>query len=98
MIVCLFLIGNYFGIRADSFFDYENQNKNYTCYLIVNSVELKKIYKYTTNNLIEHKCTNISDDIIKGRIDIRKDIDDKITELNYYKYDFLYPILKVDSR
>jgi hypothetical protein len=75
-------------LGADSFFDYENQNKNYTCYLIVNSVELEKYTNILTNNLIEHKCTNISDDIIKGRIDIRKDIDDKITELNYYKYDF----------
>jgi hypothetical protein len=64
MIVCS-LIGNYFGIRADSFFDYENQNKNYTCYLIVNSVELEKYKHNLPNNLIEHKCTNISDDIIK---------------------------------
>jgi hypothetical protein len=63
--------------------------------------KFSRIRKYTNilNNLIEHKCTNISDDIIKGRIDIRKDIDDKITELNYYKYDFFYiRYWKLDSR
>jgi|TARA_R110000782_G_scaffold108447_1_gene197018 hypothetical protein len=82
-------------LGADSFFDYENKNKNYTCYLIVDSVELKKYTTILTNNLIEHKCTNISDDIIKGRIDIRADIDDKISESNYYKYDFF--VCDVDS-
>jgi aromatic ring-opening dioxygenase LigB subunit len=75
-------------LDAESFFDYENKNKNYTCYIIVDPLELEKYTNILTNNSIEHKCFNLSDDFIKGKIDIKKDIANKINETNYYKYDF----------
>jgi hypothetical protein len=79
---------NISGLNAESFFDYENKNQNYTCYIIVDSLELEKYTNILTNNSIEHKCINLSDDFINGKIDIKKDIENKINETNYYKYDF----------
>lgn len=79
---------NISGLSAESFFDYENKNQNYTCYIIADSMELEKYTNILTNNSIEHKCVNLSDDLIKGKIDIKKDIENKINETNYYKYDF----------
>ncbi len=79
---------NISGLNAESFFDYENKNQNYTCYIIVDSLELERYTNILTNNSIEHKCVNLSDDFINGKIDIKKDIENKINETNYYKYDF----------
>lgn len=79
---------NISGLNAESFFDYENKNQNYTCYIIADSTELEKYTNVLTNNSIEHKCFNLSDDLIKGKVDIKKDIENKIDETNYFKYDF----------
>lgn len=74
-------------LDADSFFDYEENNK-YNCYVITTPIELKKYSDVLINNLIMHEITDLSDNILKGKVDIENETESRIDETNSYKYDF----------
>lgn len=74
-------------LDTESFFDYEEDDK-YSCYLITTPNEIKKYSEVLSNNLIVHDVKNLSNKILKGKINIELEIESKIDETNSYKYDF----------
>lgn len=74
-------------LDAESFFDYEKDGK-YTCFVITSPVEMKKYISILTNNLIICDCQDISQDILKFRIDLEEELKEQISTINSIKYSF----------
>lgn len=89
------------NMEADSFFDIDEDDK-YTFYIIVNPIELKAYLSVLNENLIHYDINDISDDILKGKLEI--DIKN-INPLNSLKYsffmddldDWIYENLDIDT-
>lgn len=75
-------------LDAISFFDYDDDLQKYTCYIITTPLEINKYSKILSNNLIIHNFYDLSEDILLGKIDIEKEVKDKINSFNFLKYDF----------
>lgn len=75
-------------LNAISFFDYDDDLQKYTCYIITTPLEIKKYSKILSNNLILHDFYDLSEDILLSKIDIEKEVKDKINSFNFLKYDF----------
>ena len=60
----------------------------YNCYVITTPIELKKYSDILINNLIIHEVTDISTNILNGKVNIEYETEIKIDETNSYKYDF----------
>lgn len=75
------------NLGADSYFDYEHENK-YVCFLITTPLEIRKYTEILSNNFIEHKLINLSNDILKRNYDIEEDICDKVDPLDSIKWSF----------
>lgn len=74
-------------LDTESFFDYE-ENDMYNCYVITTPLELKKYSDVLINNLIVHEVTDLSTNILNGKVNIEYETESKIDETNSYKYDF----------
>ena len=91
------------NMEADSFFDIDEDDK-YTFYIIVNPIELKAYLSVLNENLIHYDIDDISDDILKGDLDLELDIKN-INPLNSLKYsffmddldDWIYENLDIDT-
>ncbi len=76
------------NLDAESFFDYEDFNSRYICYIIAKPVELKKYSQILLNNLISHQIDNISSDIINFKIDLEEELKPLLSTMNSIKYSF----------
>lgn len=74
-------------LGADSYFDYEGDN-TYICFLITTPLEISKYFEILTNNYIEYKSINLSEDILHKRYDLMDDLNDKINPINSVKWSF----------
>jgi hypothetical protein len=74
------------NMEADSFFDMDDDGQ-YTFYIIVRPIELKAYLSVLNENLIQYNISDISDDILKGELDLELDIKN-INPLNSLKYSF----------
>jgi len=74
-------------LDAESFFDYEEDNK-YICYVITTDIELEKYSDVLKSHQIRHMIIDISHSILSSEIDIENETVSKIDETNSYKYDF----------
>ncbi len=68
-----------------STFDYD-EGDMYNCYIISSEKEMEKYKKILNFNLVEYKCSDISDDILKNKYNIYH-ILDYVNEFNYYSYE-----------
>ncbi len=57
------------SINMNSFIDYEEDNQ-YAFFIIAESIEIDKYIQLLNNNLIKFEYKDISNDILKGEIDI----------------------------
>jgi hypothetical protein len=76
------------NIESEATFDYEDENKNYTCYLLIESSELEKYKKVLDYNLIAYLCHDISQSVIKNQINLEKILKKYITSKNERDYYF----------
>jgi len=76
------------NIESEATFDYEDENKNYTCYLLIESSELEKYKKVLDYNLIAYLCHDISQSVIKNQINLEKILKKYITSENERDYYF----------
>ena len=76
------------SLDTESFFDYEDDNGKYICYLICNAMEIKKYSDVLINNLIGHTITKLSDDILKFRIELEEELKQLLNTVNSIKYSF----------
>lgn len=75
-------------LETESFFDYEDDNNNYICYLICNAIEIKKYSDILNNNLISHNVSNLTDDILKFRLNLEEELRPLLNTINSIKYSF----------
>lgn len=79
---------NIADLDAESFFDYEDYNDRYTCYLISKPTEMKKYSEILTKNLIHHDIRNLSSDILNFKINIEEELKPLLSTINSIKYSF----------
>lgn len=73
---------------CESFFDYEDYNDRYVCYFIAKSAEVDKYSQILTKNLIIHEMIDITEEIIKFRIDLEQELKPLLSTVNSIKYSF----------
>lgn len=77
------------SLDAESFFDYEEDLTNrYICYMLCNPIEIKKYSDILNKNYISHEVTDISDDVLKFKIDLEDELRPLLSTINSIKYSF----------
>lgn len=75
-------------LDAESFFDYQDYKDKYVCYIITNPVEIKKYSSILLNNLIQHEIIDMTDDILKFKINLEEELKPLLSTINSIKYSF----------
>lgn len=75
-------------LDAESFFDYQEHNDNYVCYIISTPIEIKKYSSILLNNLIQHEIIDLSESILKFKINIEEELKPLLSTINSIKYSF----------
>jgi len=75
-------------LDADTYFDYDDDNECYVCYVITTVQEIERYLKILTNNFIGNKCSDLSEDVLKGRINLSKELKSMVTTTTTIKYSF----------
>jgi hypothetical protein len=73
-------------LEADGFFDYDDDNERYTLYVITSYNNIDTYLNILRNNLIKYTILDLSDDILKNKINLENDLSNKINISNYIKY------------
>lgn len=74
-------------LNADSYFDYEDKN-GYICFVITTPIEMDKYFEVLSNNYIEYKSVNLSNDILNKKLDIVSDLKKNVNSSNHIKWEF----------
>jgi hypothetical protein len=75
-------------LDAESFFDCDDDNENYVCYVITSPLEIKSYLGILSNNLIIVKCDNLSKDILRGKVNLEEELRPQLSTINSVKYSF----------
>lgn len=75
-------------LDAESFFDYQDHNDRYVCYIICKSTEIQKYSDILIKNLILHSITDLSQDILKFKINLEEELKPLLSTVNSIKYSF----------
>jgi hypothetical protein len=75
-------------LDADTYFDYDDDDECYICYVITSPQEIERYLKILTNNLIFNVCVDLSDDVLRGTINLVKDLKSMVTTTTTIKYSF----------
>lgn len=76
------------NLSAESFFDYEINDKMYVCYVIVDELEIKQYFEVLDKYSINYKSSNISNIILNGELDVEHELIKYVNSENSIKYDF----------
>jgi hypothetical protein len=74
-------------LEAESFFDYDEDDR-YVCFVITSSIEMEKYVEVLNSNHINNEYFDLSNDILKFKINIKEELKDKISTLNSIKWSF----------
>ena len=75
-------------LDCESFFDYQDYNDNYISYLICKPDELEKYSDILTRNLIIHSVSDLSENILKHKIDLIDELKPLLSTVNSIKLGF----------
>lgn len=75
-------------LDADSFFDYQDDEDRYICYVICKATEIEKYSNILSKNLINHSIDNLSDDVLKFKINLEEELRPLLNTINSIKYSF----------
>lgn len=81
-------------LEALAFFDFDS-DKGYEFFIIVDEFEFKSYSKILNENLISHRIMDISDKVLKGKIDIEADINKFISPMNTIRFSFFTEELNI---
>jgi len=73
-------------LEVDGFFDTDNDKEGYTCYIVTDEIQMRGYLSVLRNNLIQFTCDNLSQDIIKNRINLERELLPDTTTMNSVKY------------
>lgn len=74
-------------LDAVAFFDFDDE-VGYKFFIIVDSIEFEFYSKVLDENLIQHKIEDLSDEILKGKLDVEKYVSKFVSTLNTIKFSF----------
>lgn len=75
-------------LDCESFFDYDDFNDRYVCYIISKPTEINRYSKILIKNLIIHDVIDLSEDILKFRINLEEELRPLLSSSNSIKYSF----------
>lgn len=75
-------------LDAESFFDYQDHMDRYVCYIICKPTEIQKYSSVLIKNLIMHSITDLSQDILKFKINLEEELKPLLSTVNSIKYSF----------
>ena len=75
-------------LDAEGFFDYDDDKERYTVYVITTSNEINSYLSILGNNLIKYQLSDLSNDLLKNKVDLEIDLSSQINTLNSIKYSF----------
>jgi hypothetical protein len=73
---------------AISYFDYSDYDDKYVCFIIANKLEMEKYLEILSRNYIKFDCVDLSDDILKFKIDLTEELRPLLSTTNSIKYSF----------
>ena len=79
---------NISNMDSQSFFDYQDHNDNYICFIITSPLEVKRYLEILSRNFITHQLKDLSKDIIGFKIDIEEELRPLLSTTNSLKYSF----------
>jgi len=79
---------NISDMDTQSFFDYQDHNDNYICFIITSPLEVKRYLEILSRNFITHQLKDLSKDIIGFKIDIEEELRPLLSTTNSLKYSF----------
>lgn len=74
-------------LKADGFFDYDDNGK-YTVYVITTPTEINSYLGILSNNLINYELYDISNGVLKSKIDLEDELSYQINGINSIKWSF----------
>ena len=75
-------------IDTESFFDFEDLEGNYICFLLCSEIEVRKYSDILTNNFISHIINDLSPDILSFRLVLEDQLNYVLDTSNSIKYTF----------
>lgn len=75
-------------LDAESYFDYEDDDDKYVCFIITSPLEMKCYLEILSKNLIGFESLDISKDILSHKIDLNIELKGIINTLNSIKWSF----------
>lgn len=75
-------------LDAESFFDHQDHKDRYICYVICKPTEISKYSDILMHNLIGHDVSDLSNDLLKFKIDLEKELKPLLSTINSIKYSF----------
>jgi len=75
-------------MNAESFFDYQDYNDNYICFIIAKPDEVQKYSSILIKNLIIHDVVDISQSVLKFKINIEDELNPLLSTWNSIKWAF----------
>ena len=66
-------------LDADTYFDYDDDNECYVCFVVTTPQEIERYLKILSNNLIPNNFLDLSDDVLKGKINLSKELKSMVT-------------------
>lgn len=75
-------------LNAETYFDYDGNDNCYICYVITSPTEIEGYLKILRNNLIQCECYNLSEDVLKQKINIEVELKPILSISNRVKYSF----------
>ena len=75
-------------LDADSFFDYQDHSDKYVCFIISTPNEVEKYSSILLNNLIQHEIIDLTQNILKSKIDLEDELKPLLSTINSIKYSF----------
>ena len=75
-------------MEADTYFDYDDDNGKYICYIISTQHEIDRYLRILKSNLIDFRCLDISNDVLKSKTNLLEDLKPMVTGTTSIKYNF----------
>jgi hypothetical protein len=75
-------------LEAEGFFDYDDDKERYTIYVITTSNDINSYLSILGNNFIKYKISDLSNDLLKNKVNLEIDLASQINTLNSIKYSF----------
>ena len=75
-------------LDAETYFDYDDDDDCYVCYVITSPNEIKGYLNILSKNMINCQCDDLSEQVLKHKIDLADELKHLVSATNQIKYTF----------